>query len=33
MGVTTIPKSTTLSRIKENMDIFNFMICNIEINN
>ena len=26
MGVVTIPKSTTLTRIKENADIFNFEI-------
>lgn len=26
MGVVTIPKSTTLTRIKENSDIFNFEI-------
>ncbi len=26
MGVVTIPKSTTLTRIKENLDIFNFAI-------
>jgi len=28
MGVVTIPKSTTLTRIKENADIFNFEISN-----
>lgn len=33
MGVTTIPKSTTLSRIKENMDIFNFEISEEDMKN
>ncbi|OOM15782.1 aldo/keto reductase [Clostridium saccharobutylicum] len=33
MGVTTIPKSTTLSRIKENMDIFNFKISEEDMKN
>lgn len=33
MGVITIPKSTTLSRIKENMDIFNFEISEEDMKN
>lgn len=33
MGVTTIPKSTTLSRIKENADIFNFEISEEDMKN
>jgi diketogulonate reductase-like aldo/keto reductase len=32
MGVVTIPKSTTLTRIKENTDIFDFEISKEDMN-